>query len=361
MADQLIINSNIAISDAPEASLAGASLKKLAADYTGAVTNALNISIPNIEKILNKGLIGKADEWASKADPDYAAHTGMTFSDRLNTDQFGVLAARTLSGTITSEEVDPSSGVYDHVIEMKASTLDPQLKSSSVAFKLGGLDLMLGGMVGNNLSVSVQGGSAPTYQVEKVGTGYWEYMANQTPALVLPAAVDQNYVGQRSQSSFVMDDGTTFDISGLGRLDSFNLNFSNNLITGERRIGDPLVANNDNSGAYVRQITRGDERSLTLSVGVYVSGSDKRGYLAHLENTTIEDLSFKSTGNREIGSTGLYHEVEFIIPQAVITSASLGGDRKGIMTLNFEPLFTAGGAEDGVFKIRIRNGNPTLA
>jgi hypothetical protein len=304
-------------------------------------------------------LIGRGDEWASQADPDYAYQTAFTFADRLNTTQLALLAARMLSGTITSTEVVASSGVYDHVIEMKASNLDPQLKSSSLGFELGGFDFILGGMVGNSLQIAAQGGQAPNYQAEFLGTGIWDFMASQTPALVLPDAVDQNYVGQRSQTSVEFNDGTVFDITGDGRLDSYNLQFSNNLITGERRLGDPIVdSTDDNSPAYPRQLTRG-ERTLAASIGVYVA-NDKRGYLAHLANTEITNFKMTSSGNREIGTSGFYHEFEVIIPSAVITTPSLGGDRKGIITLNFEPLFDPTSGEDGIFKIRVRNNSTTL-
>lgn len=360
MADKLIINSNIGISKVAESSLS--TIKKLAADFDGAVTTALNVQIPFVEQIFNAGIIGKGDEWASQADPDYMTQTGMTFADRLNTSQFASLLARTLSGTITSTEVSAGVGVYDHVIQMKASNLDPQLKSSTIAFSLGGFDFIMGGMVGNNLSVSVQGGAAPTYQVEKVGTGYFEYMASQSPSLVLPSAVAQNYVGQRSQTAVEFNDGTTFDITGLGRLDSFNLNFTNNLVTGERRIGDPLVDSaSAGTGAYVRQLTRGDQRNLTVSMGVYVA-DDKRGYLAHMANTTVSNLKYKSTGNKKIGTTLAYnHEVEFTIPRSVITTPALGGDRKGIVTLNFTPIFDNTLGDAGIFKARIRNTSSTIA
>ena len=355
MSDKLIINSNIAISKTAEASLG--TFKTLAADYQGAVTNALNIQIPGVEKLLNAGIIGDGDEWATQADADYQRHTGMTFADRLNVSQFANLIARLLSGTITSTETGASSGVYDHVIEMKASDLDPQLQSSSVAFELGGFDFILAGMVANTLNLSVQGGAAPTYQIETVGTGRYDFMSAQTPALVLPDPADQIYVGQRSQTTVSFDDGTVFDITGDGRLDSLQLQLSNNVITGERRIGDPLQDSTDlNSGAYVRQLTRGDQRTLSLSMGVYVS-TDQRGYLAHINNTEIADLTYMSRGNVEIG-TALYPEVEFTIPKSTIMIPELGGDRKGMITLNFEALKDA--AEDGIIRFRIRNASPTL-
>jgi hypothetical protein len=352
MPDYKIINSNIAISSAAESSFSTA--KVLAADFSGAVTNALNITIPNIEKIINKGLIGKGDEFGSKADPDYARHTGMTFTDRLNTDQFAVLAARILSGTITSTTID--TGVNKHVIEMKASNADPQLKSSTVGFELGGLDLILPGMVGNNLSVQVQGGGAPSYQAEFVGSGDWKLMADQTPALVLPDPIEQNYVGQRSQSALEFNDGTLWNVEDDGRLDSFNINFSNNLITGERRIGDPLTGSGtDNDGARVRQITRGD-RTLTFSAGIYVS-NDKRGYLAQLNNTVISGFKFSSVGN--VAITGVhYHKVTFSIPRSVITVADLGGDQKGLLNFTFEPIPETGNLP---FTIEIINENVSLA
>lgn len=358
MSDKLILNANIGISKVPETSLS--TVKRLAADYNGAVTSALNIQIPGAEKILNEGLIGRGDEFSTQADVDYAMQTGMTFSDRLNTSQFATLAARLLSGTITTTELVPTT-VYQHVIQMQAPSADPQLKSSSIAFELGGLDFILGGMVAESMQVSVQGGAAPTYQIPTVGTGYWEYMDTQTPALVLPDAVDQNYVGQKSQTLVQFNDGTVFDLTSLGRLDAFNLNFSNNLITGEKRIGDPLIDGTDhNSAAYVRQLTRGN-RTLGISMGVYVS-TDKRGFLAHIANTEVTGMSYRSLG-KYIGSSGgddYFHEVQFDVPRSVITTPSLGGDRKGIITLNFAPIFKASDGNVGPFKITIISDQPTL-
>jgi hypothetical protein len=357
MSDKLILNANIGISNAPEAALS--QIKRLAADYAGAVTNALNIQIPGAEKILNEGLIGRGDEFATQADVDYAMQTGMTFSDRLNTSQFAVLAARTLSGTITTTSL--MTGVYQHEIQMQASSADPQLKSSSIAFELGGLDFILGGMVGSQISVSVQGGAAPTYQVPTVGTGYWEYMDTQTPALVLPDAPDQDYVGQKSQTAVRFNDGTIFDLGSLGRVDHFNLDFNNNLVVGEKRIGDPIIDSTDqNSAAYVRQLTRGN-RTLGVSMGVYVS-TDKRGFLAHIANTEITGLYYNSQGKfiATDGTDDYYHSVAFTVPRSVITTPSLGGDRKGIITLNFAPLFNSTDGNAGPFKITIVNDQATL-
>jgi hypothetical protein len=301
-------------------------------------------------------LIGRGDEWATQADSDYSEHTGITFSDRLNTTQFAVHAARMLGGTITDTEVGVSSGVYDHVIEMKASNLDPQLKSSTIAFELGGYDLILAGMVGNNLQVQVQGGAAPTFSNEYVGTGDYDLMGSQTPALVLPDPAAQNYVGQRSQTSVSFNDGTSFDLTGLGRLDSANFQYSNNIVTGERRVGDPLTnATDENAGAVVRQLTRGD-RSLTFSMGIYVA-QDKRGYLAHLNNVELSAVSFKSSG-KKIAATSYRHEVELMVTKSVITNAQLGGDRKGITNFTFAPLKDSG--DVGILKIRIRNATATL-
>lgn len=354
MADKLIINSLIGLSKVHETQ---PTIKKLQSDYNGAMTTALNVQIPNITKILNAGIIGKGDEWATQSDPDYAEHTGMTFSDRLNTDQFASLLLTTLGGTMTDSTVQAST-VYDHTIQMKASSADPTMPSRSVAFSLGAFDWIMGGMASNNLTVSVQGGSAPTYQVEMIGTGYYEYMANQSPALVLPTASAQNYVGQKSQTSVTFNDGTSFDVSGLGRLDSFNLSFSNNLITGEKRIGDSIIDSTDqNSGAYYRNLTRGDQRTLSVSLGVYV-GDDKRGYLAHLANTTVQSLVYKSTG-KKLGTSSFY-EVEFTIPRSVITAVQVGGDRKGLYTLNFTPIYDVATGDAGIFKARIRNGSSTL-
>jgi len=352
MADKLILNSVIGVSAEPETTLND--IKTAAAEFIGAKTSALDIQIPNISQILDAGLIGSGDEFAQSFTPDYIEHTGITFSDRLNTSLFAMLIKRLMSGMVTTTEVD--TGVYDHVIEMKASNLDPQLESSSIAFELGGLDLILGGMVGDNWTIQASSGSAPTFSVRKTGTGYFEYMSAQTPALVVPAATAQNYVGQAAQTFVQFNDGTVFDLTSLGRVESVNLQGSNNLQTNDRRLGDSLRASGDNkSGAYVRRLERG-ERTMSASLGVYVS-TDRRGYAAHLAGTEITNFSYKSVGNK-IGATAYFHEVEFTMPRSVITTPALGGDRKGILTLNFEPMIAPG--EDGVYKFRIRNTSATL-
>jgi hypothetical protein len=352
MSDKLLLNAEIGISDVETA---WNTPKTLAADYDRARTNALNITIPGVEKLFDKGLIGSGDEFATEAVPDYMRHTGITFSDRLNVTQMAKLIAGGLSGDITDTVVTAAAS-WDHKVEWKAGSLDPQLKSRTIAFKLGGLDFMLPGMVVNGINISAQGGSAPTYQIEMVGSGDFEYMADQTPALVLPASIAQRYVGQRSQVAVEFNDGTVFDLGAVGRLDSFNMQFSNNLITNERKLGDPLQnAADNNTGAIPRQLTRG-ERTATASIGMYV-GDDKRGYLAHLANTEIASLKFKATSHNFITGTDKY-EAEIVFPKAVITLPDLGGDRKGIMTLNIEPVIASG--EDGLFYMRFRDDVATL-
>jgi len=195
MSDFLTINAQLALSKAPEAALN--TMHVLAADFNGAVTTALNVGLPNVEKIANEGLIGDGNEWEDDFINDYVSNPTMTLSDRLNTEQFAILAARHLGGAIAHNDL---TGAWDHTIEMAASSADPTPKSSTVAGKFGGLDLLFGGMIVNSLGISFADAAQPTYSAELIGTGLWEYMADQVPPLVLPNPIVRISVNLSSDS-----------------------------------------------------------------------------------------------------------------------------------------------------------------
>lgn len=355
MADKLTVNVPIAISKAPEASLNA--MKTLAAEFDGALTSAFNITLPNIEKIISDNLVGSGDEFPLSSDNDYVSHPGITFSDRVNTSLFSILAARFMSGTVTSTQVAATTA-YDHVIEAQSTSADPQLKSSTVACKMGGLDLMLAGMVGNSLQIGFSGAALPTYSVEMIGSGKFAYMADQAPALVLPTPAVQDYMGSIAAINVTLNDGTLLDLGAAGRLSAFNLQASNNVVTGDRRPGDAFRTPGDIlTGAFVGRLTRG-VRSLSTSLSFYCDDA-KREWLDHLNNTTITAFSFKMVG-KKIGATIHSHEVEITIPKSVFRSYSIqDNNSKLLSTVDIQPL--KDGSTTGLFKMRIRNDKTTLA
>lgn len=350
------LNAILAISKAPETALN--TIKRLAAEFDGAVTSALNVGLPNIEKIGNEALIGSGNEWETDFINDYLGNPSITFSDRLNTKQFALLSARHLGGTITSTEVGVGSGVFDHVIQMMASDVDPTPKASTVAGKFGGLDLILGGMICNSLGIGYGDNQLPTYTAELLGTGYYERMADQTPPLVLPAPVSQNYTGSAAAIVCQLNDGSLLDLSAVGRLQSFNLQSSINVDLGDRRPGDPFITSGDiESGAYTPRASRGT-RDVQVTVGVY-NNENRREWNAHLDNVIINNLTWKAVG-RKIAATAHSHEIEVTIPESIIRAVSLGDNReKQILQLTFNKLKKT--TETGIWKLRIRNASATLA
>jgi hypothetical protein len=360
MADFLTINTNIALSKAPEASLNA--IADTAAEFVGAMTSGFNITIPNIEKIVNENLVGTGDEFPTQADNDYFNNSGITFTDRVNASQFAILLARFFSGTITDTPV-PDTTAVDHFIVAQASSVDPQLKSSTVAAKIGGLDLILGGMVANSLQVGFSGGAQPTYSVEMIGTGKFAYMADQTPALVLPAPVAQDYMGSIAAIAISMNDGSSWDLSAAGRIQAFNIQASNKVIVGDRRPGDPFqTAGVIESGAYVPRLTR-ETRSVSCSATLYVD-ANKREWLNHLNNTTITSLVFKMVGKIADAVTEEdpkpRYEVEFTIPASIFQAVQVGDNGgKLVYNINILPLKAVGNT--GTFKARVRNISATLS
>jgi hypothetical protein len=355
MGDILLLRTPIGVSKAAESSFN--TLKTTAADFYTAVTQQLRVGIPGLEKVTDGGLVGNGHGYVLTHTPDYFSHPTLGFSDRLNTSLFAIYLARILAGTITTEEVTEDES-WDHTIEVLAMDQDPQIKSSTMAIKLGGLDLLLGGMIGASLNVNFAGnGAMPTFDAEFVGSGKWEYMADQSPALVLPTFVPQNYMGTAAAIECSFDDGTLLDLSSVGRLKSLTIGHSNNLIQNDRRAGDSLRTPGDlESGAYPDRLER-DQPSLALQLQIYID-TNKREWGDHLTNQSITDFSFKSKG-KLINDTDR-HEVELMVPQGVFLAPQITPEgNKLCMTLTLSPELKTG--EKGYLKARVRNGADTLA
>jgi hypothetical protein len=331
---------------------------ELASDYVALVTSAFNISLPTLGKFFDGGLIGSGSEYARVATPDYLAHPSLTITDRVNTDLAAMLFKRCLGGPATDTAVTSTTS-YDHSFVADPASDDPALPSSSIAVKMGGLDLLLSGCVVNSYSVSFSDAAAPTFSAQIVGSGKFKYMSAVTPTpLVLPAYTAQNYMGTSAGVVCSLNDGTVLNLSQLGRLKAFNFSYSNNLITGDRRSGDPLTDPTDiNSGAYVNRLTRGI-RSCSASIQVYVD-QNKREWADHLANTPITAFSWKAQGQKL--NTTDSNEFEVKIPKSVFTNASVsdsGG--KLILSLDMTPLLDVSGGQVGLATGRVRNGIATL-
>jgi hypothetical protein len=357
--DTMTINTTFGVSKEPEV---GQVMYTAAADFEGVETTAFNVVIPNIEKVIRKGKIGSGTPFAKQGEIDngYITHPSWTFADAMSTSSFAKLVARFMGGNITSTEVGASSGVYDHVIELMVGDDDDVLPASTIAAKMGGIDFILGGMVGTDLSVTYQDGATPQVSLGQAGTGLYDFMGDQTPALVLPKAASQNYMGGTgAHCKASMNDGTLFDVSSLGILAAYSINASNDVVLNDRRSGDQLLeANNYEGGAYSYPLTRGSNYSFGFSMTIFVA-NNRRALTAHLGNVELTDIRFKQLG-RKIGAGTYRHEVEFIVPMATMTTAQTQ-DRNGkvILECAFEPQLKNG--EANVWKLRIRNTSPTLA
>lgn len=352
--DFLVKNTPLGISAEPEDTFDA--LKTASSDYLTAVTQQLQVTIPNLEKVSDAGVIGNGGYVTAHVN-DYFSHSGITITDRLNTSLAAIYLARILGGDITTEEVTEDVS-WDHTIEVLALDQDPQLVSSSFAFKAGGLDLLLSGMVGNGFSLNFADAAAPTFAAEFVGSGSFDYWSNQSPAIAaLPAFVPQNYMLTSAAIECSYNDGTLLNLSSVGRFKGISLQHNNNTITGDRRPGDKLlVTGNPDKGAIVKRLTR-DVPSLAVQLQLFID-QNKREWTNHLDNVTINNLTFKAIGPK-IGASTDRHEVEFIVPKGIFTVPQVPGDgQKHTLTLNLEPQLKSG--EKGYFKVRVRNGSDTL-
>jgi hypothetical protein len=325
-------NVTIGMSKVPETTQGD--MHTLAAEFDGYTTNALNVVSPNIEKISNAGIIGLHREWATQHENDYITHPSLTFSDRVNTNQFAVLLALFLSGTITDTELGTAEA-YDQDIAMLDTSVSCLLKSVTLAADLGGTDELWASVVANTLQISHQNGQPAQYQVGVVGSGKFDFMSAQTPALVLPTPVTQNYTRGGYGVSFKLTNGSLVDYSGLHRLKAFNFQASNNVVLNDRRAGDALrTAADIESGFYQSQMECGPVRTASLTADVFADGT-KTEKTAHLNNTEITDIRLKMTGG--IIASTFSNEVEIIIPQAIIRTHQTRDDQgKLIHQLEFD-------------------------
>lgn len=328
----------------------------LAANFDGAVTTALNVTKPNIEKIGNDGLIGLRREWATQHENDYITHPSMTLQDRVNTSQFAKLLALFLSGTITATPLGVTAA-YDQEIEMMDSSVTNLLKTVTVAADLGGDDLLMGGFCANSLQIQHQNGQAATYQVGLVGSGLFEFMSDQTPALVLPTPVSQRYTKGGYGISFKLTNGSLVDYTGTRRLKSFNFQANNSVVLNDKRGGDlERITGDIESGFYQSVMECGAQRTASLTADVFANGT-KTDFMAHLDNSPITDIRLKMTGG--IIASTFSDEVEIIIPKAIISTKQTRDDGgKLIDQLEFK--FEDDSSHDGIWYARVRQLAATL-
>lgn len=349
MADILTRNQSAMISSAPETSFN--TNYTLSSAFTGLASQSFNVDLPFIEKVYNDKLVFTGTEFADSFTNDWASNPQMTITDRLNTAQAALLVARCLSGTVTDSVVTAGQS-YKHVIKMQTSTSDPQIKSSTIALKMGALELFLAGMVVNNFSVEFNQGQQSTYSANLVGSGRFS-----TPSsLTYSAPVAQNYLGTQAASTLTMNDGSSFDLAQ--RVQSCQFAIQNNVITGDRRLGDPLITSGDPlGGAYAGRLIRGD-RSASLSMTVFASDSGTREWLDCINGTTITNVTYEAKGGI-IGASSDRHSFKIIYPKAVISVLKPNDLNPQLgYQLTFMPLKASG--EPGLVTVEIVNGTATL-
>lgn len=360
MADFNTRNINLAISSSPESAL-NTNHTNLGTEFTAAITNALAVTLPSLERIYDNGLIGTGNEFPTTFINDYSTNPRATLSDRINTNQFMVLAARALSGSVTTTAGNGANGVqtgnYKHVVKMQLPGSNPVLKSSTLAAKFGGLNVLMASMVVNALSWEFQGRGPTTYSAELVGTG-----KIGTPTGTYPSPVAQNYMASQAAATmtYVEKNGSTNPTINLaGRVRSFSGSLNNNVITGDGRLGDPLRVSGDvTQGAYFSNLTRGD-RSLTARVALFADDTTYDQWSEHIAGYEVEDFTYTAIG-KKIGSTTDNYTVKIIFPRSTIDNVNYE-DASPKLGVSFDlvPILKAG--EPGLLQMEFITNISTLA
>lgn len=334
MADVLLSQTDLGISNDPEAVLNN--MYTLAADFSRLGTTQLSVVIPQVEKFTNAGRVGNSQQWGTVVNHEYVSHPQITISDRLNLGLASKLFLRAIAPQTLSTA--GSGSLFNHTWTMCAAGVYPsQLRSSTVGFKTGGFDFLLGGMVVNQFTIAMQDNMPPMFSANLIGTGKFSQMSVQSPALVIPAYSAQSYVGVQAGAAFTfqMNDGTAFDLASLGRLKAFQFQINNNVRLSDRRSSDPINSGGATWGRHVTRMRRG-QISIDLAVQVYVEATSAREWAAHLANTLMGTTTI--TMGRQFGTGADGGSFTLNIRNGAIVNPSITDDGRGRSILSFNLL-----------------------
>jgi hypothetical protein len=329
---------------------------QLSADFMGMRLNAMPPMVPQAQTQDDADMIGGGDEFANDVRLYNWLQQPHTINGKLNSETAGNWLLRALMGTVTDAVVTATKS-WDHSAPMQTRAQGRTPKYTTLIMNLGGADVLAASMAVNSFTISQQGTAEPTFSVEVIGTGKFQRLRDiVSPAIVIPQPVAHHYP-HGAANIIVLNDGVVKNLSSLGRVRSWSVSLQNNLVTNDRRPGDPFKTSGDvRTGSYVRSLLRGKR---TASAQIKLALDENLSELDYLtSNTTLTSLSIKNVGEPITASPDNY-EVEWKVPKFKLQT--LTGDSEGddaTITLNFLPLRDS--VSGGLVTGRIRNDQATM-
>lgn len=328
----------------------------LSADFLGMKANGVPPPVPGAESIDDSDMIMGGSEFADDVWLYNWLQNPYSFGGKLNTETAARWFLRALMGTITDAVVTATKS-WDHSVVMQTRAQGRTPKYTTVVLQLGGANFLFCSMAVNSFSISQNGTAVPQFQCEVIGTGKYQKVSDISPALIIPAPVQHNYM-HGAACVLTLNNGSTVNLSTLGRIRSWSFGLQNNLVTGDRRPGDPFMTANDvTTGSYVRSLLRGKR---SVSAQIKLSLDENLSEFDWLKSgTTITSLKVKNVG-KIIGTSTDSFEFELTVPKSkiqVITGDSEGDD--ATITINFLPLRDP--VSGGLITGRVRNDAATMA
>jgi hypothetical protein len=348
MAEFLTRDISFFFSDTPEQDGGGAfnDFKTAGTDFTRAQMRGRTFGIPTLDKISNEDLVGTGHEFATNVRNNYWTHPVMTVGEDVNTENMAVFLANTFGGVNAAPAaVTGNVNAKEHILLMQTAAQGRQLPSRNIISSVGyiddanpGADFMFAGVVPDSFTISQTRADTPTWSVDLVGSGRWVRPLPTGVRTGLPTDVLEQNPVHGAAVTVSYDDGTSLNLSALGKVRSWTFTYNNNLRRDDRRPGDPfLIPNDPTSGAYVRYLLRGP-RTATASITVSLS-EDLREFLTHQQNRIVTNLSFLMKGYVIPGVTPTNHTVEIKMPRSVIRGIGGTDDNDdAALTLDFFPM-----------------------
>lgn len=358
MSEYLTRDISLAISTLPESAYNVPYV--LASDFQRFQMTGTGFPVPDKIRVDDLGKIGNGTEFPTYQKSRHVIPPSMEIADEVNTSIGGMLLRRALGGASAT----PSGGnileagiAYKHTFGMLNTTSGRQLPSSTIVYSLAGFDLLWSGCVVDSLTYAQTNADSPTITAGLVGSGLYKDISAISPAFGTLSTIQiPNYhIGAETTVEFT-DTAGNIVLTTAQSIRSFTLTLNNNLITDDRRMGDPRILNSDMTrGWYVNRMLHGD-RTLTAEFTVMVDDT-LRAFFDSDTDDIITGFKFTTKGYLIGASTTNQYTMTLIIPKCYFRTPRFvddGGNAE--MTIS---IFPVTGATYGLVTAEIIDGTAT--